>query len=270
MEKGVSSLLSADPRFRRILGPRQRVFLVALDHGLPAGPLVGIERPGEFLDRLRDVPYTGVVVNPGIVRDVGATLGEQRALVVHLSGGTGLAVRSRSKVLTCSVERAVALGADAVSVQICFGDSADDRMIADAGRVVDQARTLGVPVLGMAYTASRAGEASGDAEATSHAARATAEIGASLVQISYEGPAEGFRRLVRGCPVPIVLAGGPPSGPEERWLRRLRDALRSGIAGVAAGRILFSRENPAAFGRRIGEVLSAERLEALPVGGVAP
>ncbi len=264
------SLLPINRRIRRLVGPHGRVFLIALDHGLPAGPLAGIERPAAFLDRLGDAPYGGIVVNPGIVRHIVGSLGTERALVVHLSGGTVLGARSTSKVPVGSVERAVTLGADAVSAQICFGDPAEDRMIEDAGRIVDQAAALGVPVVGMAYATDRAAESPNDASPVAHAARATAEIGVSLVQIAYDGPPDGIRSVARGCPVPVLLAGGPARRSEERWLGGLREALRSGIAGVVVGRVLFSAENPAALARRIGEILFEERREPIPVRGILP
>src|SRR3972149_1971644 len=126
-------------RLRRLEGPGGRFLLLALDHGLPAGPLPGIEAPVALLKALRGAPITGVIANPGLVPRIAPALPTSAGLVVHLSAGTVLGTRPTSKVLGTLPERALALGADAVSVQIHFGDVAEERMLSDAGRVVDAA-----------------------------------------------------------------------------------------------------------------------------------
>lgn len=254
--------LGLERRLRRLSGPNGRLFVMALDHGLPAGPLPGLEDPGALVARLGDLPVTALIVHSGIVRHVAAGL-ERRGLILHLSAGTVLGVYPRSKALATGVERAVSLGADAVSVQIHFEDSLEDRMIADAGRVVDAANGFGVPVLIMAYVAPTAGSTTVDLEAATHAARAAAEIGAQLVQIDYAGPLDGLRRIVRGCPVPIVLVGGPRVAAPGRWLDGMREAVAAGVMGLSIGRGLFQHEAPADFARQIGEVLFAPRPEAI-------
>ena len=40
------------------------------------------------------------------------------------------------------------------------------------------------------------------------AARVAAELGADLVKTVYTGDPESFREVTRGCPVPVVVAGG--------------------------------------------------------------
>lgn len=243
-------------RLRRLQGLHGRSFLVALDHGLPAGPIPGLEDPAATVSRLGDAPVTGLIVNPGIARFV--PLEPPRALVVHLSAGTLLGTQPTSKVLVASVGHALALGADSVSVQIHFGDRAEDRMLSDAGSVVDAASALGVPVLIMAYPPGAiAGTASPDPIA--HAARAAAELGAALVQIPHPGSADAVRLAVRGCPVPLVVAGGPRAASPAAFLDSVRRAIGAGAAGVSVGRNLFQHADPATFARDIGNILFGER-----------
>ncbi|MGQ0798215.1 MAG: class I fructose-bisphosphate aldolase [Methanobacteriota archaeon] len=244
-----------DPRLRRLEGPGRRYFLLALDHGLPAGPLPGIERPADLVRSLRGTPITGVILNPGLVprlaREFDSTLG----LVVHLSAGTRLGAHPTAKIASSSVEQAVAIGADAVSVQVHFGAASEDRMLTHAGAVVDDATRLGVPVLVMAYAPAAAGEASSDSDATRHAVRAAAEVGASLVQTSFAGGRGDLEGIVRGCPVPVLLAGGPDASSEDAWLDAIRAGLGAGAAGACVGRNLFRHDDSAGFARRIGETV---------------
>ncbi len=190
-----------------------------------------------------------------MVRFLASELPPPLGLVVHLSASTLLGSTSKSKVLSSTVEHAVALGADAVSVQIQFGDSHEDRMIADAGRVIDHASSLGIPVLLMAHAPANAGGSCSHALEAAHAARAAAEIGASIVQTNYAGDPRGLRDIVSGCPIPVVVAGGPRSSSEVTFLHALRESMRAGAAGVSVGRRIFQAEDPAAIARRIAAIV---------------
>lgn len=250
------SLSGISRRLRRLHGGRGRFLLVALDHGLPAGPIPGLEDPVATVAALDAAPVTGLILTPGIARAV--PIHPSRGLVVHLSAGTLLASRPTSKVLVTGVERALSLGADAVSVQIHFGDATENRMLSDAGSVVDAAGSFGVPVLLMAYPPGAvAGTAS--AEAIAHAARAAAELGADLVQIPSPGTADRMRLVAGGCPVPVIVAGGPRAASPAAFLDSVREALEGGAAGVSVGRNLFQHPDPAAFAQEVGDILFGER-----------
>jgi DhnA family fructose-bisphosphate aldolase class Ia len=214
-----------------------------------------LEDLSALIRELRDAALTGTILNPGTVRYVASELSPDRGLVVHLSAGTVLGSRPRSKVPLGNVAGAVALGADAVSVQVCFGDPTEDRMLAVAGRVVEEARSLGIPTLVMVDPPSGGRVGVEDLDAARHAVRAAAEIGADLVQANYRGPAESIREIVGGCPVPFLLAGGPADDSPEAFLDRIREAIDGGAAGLAVGRNLFQHPNPRAFAKRIGEAI---------------
>lgn len=243
-------------RLRRLRGPSERILLLALDHGLPVGPIPGLEDPRPLVRVLLGSPVTAILANPGVLPHLASLGASLPPLVAHLSAGTVLGRRPTSKVLACSVERALALGADAVSVQVHFGDEAEDRMLRDAGSVIDRAGDYGLPVLVMAYPPGAVSGAA-DREATRHAARAAADLGADLVQIPHPGTTDAVRAVVRGCFVPLLVAGGPRAATPEAFLESVAAALAGGAAGVAVGRNLFQHPDPAGFARRIGEVLAA-------------
>jgi fructose-bisphosphate aldolase / 2-amino-3,7-dideoxy-D-threo-hept-6-ulosonate synthase len=230
------------------------------------GPLPGLEDPARLIGTLRGCPITGVIANPGIVRFIAPTM--EVGLIVHLSAGTTLGARPASNALASSLERAIGLGADAVSVQVRFGAAHEDRMVADAGRVIDAGHSLGCPVLAMAYPASEPGGTSDDVQAARHAARVASEIGADLVQTNYAGPREGVSQVVRGCPAPLLLAGGPRSESPQVYLDTMREGIAAGAAGLTVGRNLFQHRDPAAFAARIGEVLAGAAVPLVPVGAV--
>ena len=128
-------------------------------------------------------------------------------------------------------------------------------MIADAGRVVDAATWLGLPVFLMAHAPAEPGGSSMDSVGAAHAARAAAEVGASIVQTNFAGGPDGLRKIARGCPVPVVVAGGPKRSTEEAFLDALREVMSAGAAGISVGRRIFEALDPPATAQRIADVV---------------
>jgi len=81
--------------------------------------------------------------------------------------------------------------------------------------------------------------------------RIAAELGAHLVKTYY---CDGFEEVVRGCPVPIVIAGGKKI--EERdALQLAHDAVSRGAVGVDMGRNIFQSSNPVGMIRAVRQVV---------------
>ena len=79
-----------------------------------------------------------------------------------------------------------------------------------------------------------------DARYLGLACRIAAELGAQIVKTYY---CEGFEKVVDGCPVPIVIAGGKKI--EERDALKLAyDAVSAGAVGVDMGRNIFQSRWP--------------------------
>jgi len=79
-----------------------------------------------------------------------------------------------------------------------------------------------------------------DARYLGLACRIAAEIGAHIVKTYY---CDGFEKIVEGCPVPIVIAGGKKL-PEREALQMTEDAIKAGASGVDMGRNIFQSDNP--------------------------
>src|SRR3972149_5434719 len=80
----------------RLEGPRGRFLFLPLAHGLPAGPIPGLESPAALMKRLQGAPITGIILTPGIAAGLGPD-GFPR--ILHLSAGTGLGDRPPPKGL---------------------------------------------------------------------------------------------------------------------------------------------------------------------------
>ncbi len=112
-------------------------------------------------------------------------------------------------------------------------------MLRDLGVAVDGCRSLGLPLLCMAYVKKPAG--SPTADELRHACRAAADLGADIVKTSHPGSAEELRRLTQTTPVPVLLGGGAKADDDASFLQFVRESVAAGAAGICIGRNLFQR-----------------------------
>src|SRR5256712_2445442 len=184
-----------------------------MDHGVSAGPVAGLEAIRKAVANVAKGGATAVVLHKGSVRFAKDYFDEKLALILHLSASTSLSPRADRKVAVTRVEEAISYGADAVSVHVNLGGEDDDRMLGDLGTAAMDCDRLGFPLLAMMYARGPALRDPYDVDVVRHAARVGAELGADIVKTTYTGSAETFREVVRGCSVPVVVAGRaePPS-----------------------------------------------------------
>jgi predicted phospho-2-dehydro-3-deoxyheptonate aldolase len=185
-----------------------------------------------------------ILMHKGIVRAGHRGTGRDVGLIIHLSAGTSLSPDPNAKELVCTVEEAIKLGADAVSVHINLGAETDREMLRQLGQISERCMEWQMPLVAMMYTRGSKIKDEYNLDNVKHAARVGAELGADIVKVVYTGSVESFVSVVEGCPVPVVIAGGPKMGSDEDIFNMVQGALEAGAAGVSIGRNAFQHKNP--------------------------
>jgi len=85
------------------------------------------------------------------------------------------------------------------------------------------------------------------------ACRIAAELGAKVVKTYY--CAEDFEKVTNGCPVPIVIAGGPRCETEMEVFEFVYDGIQKGAIGINLGRNIWQNEHPAAMMRALNSIV---------------
>ena len=88
-----------------------------------------------------------------------------------------------------------------------------------------------MPLVAMVYTRGPKINDEYNANNVKHAARVGAELGADIVKVPYTGSVDTFAKVVEGCPVPVVIAGGPKMGSDEEIFKMVEGALAAGSGG---------------------------------------
>lgn len=239
-------MIGKEIRLERILNRNTRkTVIIPMDHGVSSGPIKGLLNMRASIGEVVKGGANAIVMHKGLVGSGHRGKGKDVGLIIHLSASTGLSPDPNAKMLVCSVEEAIRLGADAVSIHVNIGADEEKTMLKDFGAVSRACSYWGMPLLAMVYPRGRSIKNEYDLPVVKHAARLGAELGADIVKVSYTGSAETFREVVEGCFVPVVIAGGPRMETDRDVLEMVSGSIRAGGAGVSIGRNAFQHRDPA-------------------------
>lgn len=213
-----------------------------MDHGISSGPIKGLEDPHNVIYTCQHYGLTSVIVNKGILKTLPKV--PQIGVLVHFSASTSLSKTPNRKMLSGSVEEAVRLGADGVSLHINIGGKEEPEMLEQLGRISDDCHKWNMPLLAMMYPRGENIKDPHDPEIVAHVARIGAEMGADIVKTLYTGDFDSFSKIVKSTPVPIVIAGGPKAKTDKDVLEMTEEAMRAGAKGVTYGRNIFENKQP--------------------------
>ena len=196
-------------RLERIIDRNSgKTVIVPMDHGVTVGPIEGLTDMRTAIGKMVTGGANAILMHKGVVRAGHRGTGKDVGLIIHLSAGTSLSPDPNAKELVCTVDEAIKLGADAVSIHINLGAETDKEMLRQLGQVSDRCMFWQMPLIAMMYARGPKVKDEYDVNNVKHAARVGAELGADIVKVPYTGSIESFRQVVEGCPIPVVIAGG--------------------------------------------------------------
>jgi fructose-bisphosphate aldolase/2-amino-3,7-dideoxy-D-threo-hept-6-ulosonate synthase len=243
-----------------------RMVCIPMDHGVSAGPIQGLENPEQIIRKIEQGGATAILAQKGIFKALSAPT--KIGMIVHITGSTEIGPAPNRKMLVGSVEESIRLGADAVSVHINIGSKEEPEMLELLGRVADECDSWNMPLVAMMYPRGEKISNPSDPTIVSHVARVGAELGADLVKTVYTGDVKSFERVVKSCPVPIAVAGGPKADTDRAVLELAHDVIQAGAIGVTFGRNIFQHRRPDLITKAVSMVVLKgasvkEALEAI-------
>jgi fructose-bisphosphate aldolase/2-amino-3,7-dideoxy-D-threo-hept-6-ulosonate synthase len=243
-------------RFERIFDRKtKKTVIVPMDHGVTMGPIKGLYDMAKTVDLVAEGGANAVLGHRGLPLYGHRGYGRDVGLILHLSASTILGPDPNHKVLVMTVEDALRLGADGVSIHVNIGAEDEAEMLKNLGEISAKCRYWGMPLLVMMYPRGRKIESEHDVEVVKVAARAGAELGADIIKTNYTGDPDSFKEVVRGCPAPVVIAGGPKMETDRDVLEMVEGAIEAGGAGTSIGRNIFQHDNPTKMTRAIARIV---------------
>jgi len=250
------SLIGKSIRLERIVNRQtKKTVIVPMDHGVSVGPIKGLVKLSEMVDKVAEGGANAVLGHKGLPLYGHRRYGRDIGLILHLSGSSIISPDPNNKVLVATVEEALIMGADAVSVQINVGADDESEMLKTLGFVSQECMKWGMPLVAMMYPRGRKVKSENDTEAVKLSARIGAELGADIVKTNYTGNIDTFKEVVDGCPAPVVVAGGPRMETNKDVLQMVWEATQAGGAGASIGRNVFQAPDPTKMVRAIVKIV---------------
>lgn len=240
-------------RLKRLLGTSGKLVGITLDHPIARGVLPGLENAAKTLDAVVSGGPDAVTLQKGMAAKLFDSYAGDVALIVKSTSYSPYHRTLDSP--TATVDEALRLGADAISVGVLVGGERQAEQVAHLAAVSREAERAGLPVVAHIYPRGEFLE--GDrlsVENLSYAVRVGAELGVDLIKTEWSGSAETFARVVEaGAPAMVALAGGAPGKQLRDYFQMTRDMLDAGGSGVTYGRFVWGHARP-------GRVVEALRM----------
>jgi fructose-bisphosphate aldolase/2-amino-3,7-dideoxy-D-threo-hept-6-ulosonate synthase len=247
-------MIGKEIRIERIMNRNTgRSVIVPMDHGFSMGQIEGLMDMTKVISEVSEGGANAIVLHKGLVKRGHRRKGRDIGLIIHLSGSTSMNPDPNDKVQVCTVEEAIALGADAVSIHINLGSPNESKMLEIGANVAKDCSRWGMPLLVMIYPRGKGIDAFSP-QSVGHCVRVAEELGADMIKTNYPGDPEAFGKIVKACSVPVFIAGGEKTGDLES-LKIIRDSVNVGGAGVCVGRNAFQREDTKSFVQALCQVV---------------
>ncbi|MFG1609446.1 hypothetical protein [Actinoplanes sp. NPDC049265] len=230
------------------------LFGAAIDHFVGYGDV----RAGGLAD-LPGALSRIMAAGPDAVTMISGTAGRlwprhagRAALIVQ---GGCFTADDRVQQLIGTPEDAVRLGADALAVAIPVRGDTEGNYLRWLFDTVRAAAPLEMPVVAHIYPRDERKQIVFTPEEIAWAVRCGLETGVDVIKVGYPGDEAAFAEIVRTCPTPIVLAGGPKTGTFTAALQQIQDGLRAGAVGAVVGRNLWGADDVTAAGSAYAAVI---------------
>lgn len=225
-------------RLSRLIKSDGHCIFLPIDHGYFQGPTSKLEKPGDTIRPL--VPFAdGLFVTRGVLRSC-VDPANSPPLILRVSGGSSIIGKNLAhEALTTSIQEAIRLNVAAVGMSIFVGSDYEYDSLVNLGKLVNECENYGIPV--MAVTAVGKELEKRDARYLGLCCRIAAEFGAKVVKTYW---CKDFEKVVNGCPVPVVMAGGPKCETELEVFEFVHDGMQRGAIGLNLGRNVWQHEYP--------------------------
>ncbi len=236
-------------RMAQLIQSDGHALFLPIDHGYFQGPTRKLEEPRKTLEPL--LPYADAIfITRGVLRS-SVDPDKTRPVILRVSGGASVVGKDlANEGITTSMEEAIRLNASAVGISIFVGTDYEKDSLLNLSKLVDEGEKYGIPV--MAVTAVGKELEKRDARYLALCSRIAAELGARVVKTYW---CKDFDKVIRGCPVPVVMAGGPRVDTELEVFEFVSDGMQKGAIGVNLGRNVWQNEFPVAMIKAIRAII---------------
>jgi 3-hydroxy-5-phosphonooxypentane-2,4-dione thiolase len=236
-------------RLAQVIKSDGHCFFMPIDHGYFQGPTSCLEKPGETVKPL--LRYADALFcTRGVLRNC-IDPENSVPIILRVSGCTSMVGKDlANEEITTSIEEIIRVNASAVGVSVFIGTDYERQTLKNLTDLVNDCADYGIPV--MAVTAVGKEMEKREARYLALCCRICAELGADVVKTYW---CKDFDKVVCGCPVPVIIAGGPQCETEIEVFNFVHDGMQKGAIGINLGRNVWKHPHPAAMMKALHAII---------------
>lgn len=237
-------------RLNKLIQKDGKALFLPIDHGYFQGPTHCLEKPAETIKPIYQYA-DALMLTRGVLRNC-IDPAIEKPYIMRVSGAVSVVGEDlANESLVTGIQEIIRLNANAVSMSVFVGSKYENKSLTNLSKLVDDCEEYGVPVMAVCAVGKELEKR--EARYLALAARIAAEIGARVVKTYYTK--EHFEKVVDGCPVPIVIAGGPKTDTQREVFDFVYDGMQKGAIGVNLGRNIWQCDQPVASIRAIRAII---------------
>ena len=246
------ALLGKEVRMSRLVNPKSnKMMAITVDHAISRGiaPMTCIQDIQGAIDKIvAGRPDAMTMTGPIAERCLGKHAGKV-SLLCKISSYSP--VSPTQDAVFGTVDSAIALGADAVSMGcMTLGDFQNEQFEA-IGKVAQECRLKGMPLIGHVYPKGESVPVDKRTawENIAYCVRSACELGMDIVKTTYTGDPESMAKAISCVPSSfrVVIQGGDACKTLDDYLNMTYDAMQCGVGGVTMGRFVWDYKDVTAL-----------------------
>lgn len=224
---------------------------ITVDHAISRGiaPMTGLHQIQNTIDKIILGRPDAMTMTKGIAEHCMWDHAGQVAMLMKVSNYSPVA--PTKDTVFGSVDEAIRMGADAVSMgAMTLGDFQGEQFEI-IGKYSEECMAKGMPLIGHVYPKGESVPADKRTawENIAYCVRSACELGMDIVKTTYTGDPDSMAKVVSCVPSSfrVVIQGGDACKTLDDYLQMTRDAMDCGVGGVTMGRFVWDYKDVTAL-----------------------
>ncbi|MDF2951675.1 MAG: fructose-bisphosphate aldolase [Anaerocolumna sp.] len=236
------AMLGKAVRMSRLVNPKSnKMMAITVDHAISRGiaPMTGLQPIQKTIDAIIAGKPDAMTMTKGIAEHCMWQNAGKTSILLKCSSYSP--VHPTKDILFGSVDEAIRMGADAVSIGAMTLGDYQDVQFAEIGKISEECMAKGMPLIGHVYPKgeSVAKDKQTAWENIAYCVRSAAELGIDIIKTTYTGDPDSMAKVVDCCPSRVVIQGGDACKTLDDYLNMTKEAMDCGVGGVTMGRFVW-------------------------------
>lgn len=246
------AMLGKQVRMSRLVNSKSnKMMAITVDHAISRGiaPMTGLHQIQSTIDKIVAGRPDALTLTKGIAESCMWDNAGKVSMLMKISSYSP--VSPTEDVVFGTVDEAIRMGADAVSMGcMTLGDFQNEQFAA-IGRTAEECMRKGMPLIGHVYPKGESVPVDKRTawENIAYCVRSACELGMDIVKTTYTGDPDSMAKVISTVPSSfrVVIQGGDACKTLDDYLQMTRDAMDCGVGGVTMGRFVWDYKDVTAL-----------------------